>query len=114
MDLCMYHLSITSYHIFGWFPLGLSTNYVTLREGEGGSEGRLRTGYEKSIFVCYSIRGGSFWAIPRLRAGYGRGGGKKRPKIGLRNLWTAPFFSEKILTSPQTSLRDDIKYECEY
>ncbi len=29
------------------------------------------------IFVWYSVRGGSFWAILRLCAGYARGGVKK-------------------------------------
>ena len=57
--------------------------------GGGGSEGRLRTGYEKSIFVCYSIRGGVVLGNSGVTRRLREGGGKKRRKIGLRNLWTA-------------------------
>jgi hypothetical protein len=67
---------------------GLSTNYVTLRE-----EVR-RVGYaqvtKNRYLYATALEGGRFGQFRGYAQVTGGGRGKKRRKIGLRNLWTAP------------------------
>ena len=73
-----------AYLIF--FNMGLSINYVTLREGGvGGSVRKNRYLYATTL---EGVVFGTSGVTCRLREGRGV---KKGQKIGLRNLWRAPI-----------------------